>query len=202
MDTLVFTLEDSKIFSTSLQLDDSELGVVVVEQPAGAVLREEGRQRVSPIDLSRVPTPVAGGDLASYLHTLPGVVSLGSRGGQLYIRGGAPSENMVLVDGILIYKPFHIVGFFSPFQQDLIANADFYAGRFSPTYTGRISSVLDINMRNGSRFDYKSSVSISPFVVDFLAEGPFSNPAASWIISTKRSIIETTSNALWNRSNH
>lgn len=196
VDTLVFTLEDSKIFSTSLQLDDSELGVVVVEQPAGAVLREEGRQRVSPIDLSRVPTPVAGGDLASYLQTLPGVVSLGSRGGQLYIRGGAPSENMVLVDGILIYKPFHIVGFFSPFQQDLIANADFYAGGFSPTYTGRISSVLDINMRNGSRFDYKSSVSISPFVVDFLAEGPFSNPAASWIISTKRSIIETTSNAL------
>ena len=89
MDTLVLPLRIQRIFSTSLQLDDSELGVVVVEQPAGAVLREEGRQRVSPIDLSRVPTPVAGGDLASYLQTLPGVVSLGSRGRAIIYQRGS-----------------------------------------------------------------------------------------------------------------
>lgn len=195
VDTLIFRLEDVRTFSTDLKPDESELGVVVVEQPAGAVLREEGRQRVSPIDLSRVPTPVAGGDLVSYLQTLPGVVSLGSRGGQVFIRGGSPSENMVLVDGILIYKPFHIVGFFSPFPQDLIANADFYAGGFSPYYTGRISSVLDINMRNGDKFDYKASASLSPFVADFVAEGPFGAETASWIISTRRSLIQTTSQA-------
>lgn len=195
IDTLTFSLGDTKTFSLDLKQDESELGVVVVEQPAGAVLREEGRQRVSPVDLSRVPTPVAGGDLVSYLQTLPGVVSLGSRGGQIFIRGGSPSENMVLVDGILIYKPFHIVGFFSPFPQDLIANADFYAGGFSSYYSGRISSVLDINMRNGNKFDYKASASISPFVADFIAEGPFGTETASWIISMRKSLIQTTSKA-------
>lgn len=195
VDTLIFKLKDTKTFSTGLKPDESELGVVVVEQPAGAVLREEGRQRVSPIDLSRVPTPAVGGDLVSYLQTLPGVVSLGSRGGQVFIRGGSPSENMVLVDGILIYKPFHIVGFFSPFPQDLIANADFYAGGFSPYYTGRVSSVLDINMRNGNKFDYKASASVSPFLADIVAEGPLGSEAASWIISMRRSLIESTSKA-------
>lgn len=195
VDTLRFQLGDVKTLSVSLKVDANLLGEVIVEQQAGSVLREEGRQRVSPIDLSRIPTPVVGGDLVSYLQTLPGVVSLGSRGGQVFIRGGSPSENMVLVDGILIYKPFHIVGFFSPFPQDLIANADFYAGGFSPYYNGRISSVLDINMRNGNKFEYKASAAVSPFVTDIVAEGPFGVETASWIVSMRRSLIQTTSKA-------
>lgn len=82
VDTLRFQLGDVKTLSVSLKVDANLLGEVVVEQQAGSVLREEGRQRVSPIDLSRIPTPVVGGDLVSYLQTLPGVVSLGSRGGR------------------------------------------------------------------------------------------------------------------------
>lgn len=193
VDTLDFKPADVKTISISLKPDESLLGEVVVEQRAGGAIREEGRQRVNPVDLSRVPSPGAGGDLVSYLQSLPGVVSLGSRGGQVFIRGGTPSENMVLADGILIYKPFHIVGFFSPFPQDLIAGADFYAGGFSPYYHGRISSVLDINMRHGDWFNYKGSASLSPFVADIVFEGPFQKERSSFIVSMRRSLIQGTS---------
>ena len=64
-----------------------------------------------------------------YLQTTPGVVGTGDRGGQLFIRGGTPSENMALMDGMLIYQPFHITGFFSVFPEDLIEHhPDIMAG--------------------------------------------------------------------------
>ena len=196
IDTVRFRSDEVKNISIELKEDDEQLGEVVVTSKSGSVLRDEGRQRVTPVDLSRVPTPGANGDLVSYLQSLPGVVSLGSRGGQVFIRGGTPSENMVLVDGILMYKPFHIVGFFSPFSENLISSADFYAGGFSPQYTGRTASVLDISMRQGDRINYKGSTSISPFLADVMVEGPFQKEQSSWIISSRKSILQSSSRSL------
>ena len=198
-DTLTFEPGDQKTLSIALQFDDVSLGEVVVRgnNTSGNVV-ELGRQRIAPVDIKRVPSPVAGGDLVNYLLTMPGIVSLGSRGGQVFVRGGTPTENMILVDGALIYKPFHILSFFSPFPDNLIASADFYPGGFNSEYSGRISSVLDIKMRHGDRFRYGGSASISPFAADVLLEGPFQKGKTSWIISAKQSLIEETS-AKWYR---
>jgi hypothetical protein len=169
-------------------------GVAFASPSSGAVRREMGRQSITVQDLKRIPTPV-GGDMVGYLQTLPGVVTTGDRGGQLLIRGGTPSENMVLMDGMLVYQPFHITGFSSVFPADLVASAEFFPGGFPPRYSGRVSSVLDVRMRDGSPDSRALTASVSPFLAEVIAEGPLREKggAYSYIVSASRSLIEQTS---------
>ena len=178
------------VLSVALEPDVELLdGLVVTE----TVRQEVGIQRIRPETIGRVPTPAGSGDLASYLQTQPGVVAAGDRGGQLFIRGGTPSENMVLIDGMLIYQPFHIIGFFSAFPEELISSADFYAGGFGARYSGRISSVLDVQMKDGHRSRTRGSASISPFLGEVIAEGPISDGKSTWIAAARKSLLEETS---------
>src|SRR5690606_34745339 len=117
--TLNIGLDTAPIVLEGVDVEIPEMGV-------GVVIRELGRQTVTPTEVRRIPTPAASGDLATYLQTLPGVVTAGDRGGQMFIRGGTHTENMALMDGMLIYQPFHILGAFSVFPEDLVASADFY----------------------------------------------------------------------------
>ncbi|MEX0944322.1 MAG: carboxypeptidase-like regulatory domain-containing protein [Balneolaceae bacterium] len=191
-DTLTFSSSEDRTFNITLETDESTLGELVVSRTTIATQRIEGAQRISAREISRVPSP-ASGDLTAYLQTLPGVVTTGDRGGQVFIRGGSPSENMVLIDGALIYQPSHIVGFFSPIPGDLIAGADFYAGGFGPKFTGRISSVMDVQLRHGDLYNTSASSSISPFAADVFAEGPIVKGLSSWVLSARNSLIESTS---------
>lgn len=188
---------EQRTISVGLDLSPVALeGMVVQAQTGGATQRTLGRQRVTPVDLGRLPKPSASGDVAAYLQTLPGVVAEGDRGGQLFIRGGTPAENMALVDGIMIYQPFHILSFFSAFPQELVADADFYAGGFGARYSGRTSSVLDVHMRDGNRSHYQATAGVSPFLTSATVEGPFTGGQASWIAYASKSLIDPTSSFL------
>lgn len=166
--------------------------VITTEREAGAGTLEAGLQRIRPDDIQRIPTPAPSGDLVGYLQALPGVVSMGDRGGQLFVRGGTPSQNLILMDGALIYKPFHIIGFFSAFPEDLIANVDFYAGGFDARYSGRISSVIDVTMRGGNNQRAQGSVSLSPFLTGVRVEGPLKKGQNSFLAAVRTSLIEQT----------
>lgn len=190
---LEITDEPSQIFNSRISEDSEMLDEVVITVRSQAARMSAGHQRVSPVDLQRVVTPAAGGDMASYLQALPGVVAAGDRGGQLFVRGGTPSENLALVDGLTIYQPFHIIGFFSAFPEELLASADFYAGGFETRYSGRVSSVLDVRMRDGNFHNTTGSGAISPFLTEVLVEGPLQEGHSSWIGSYRRSQIEHTS---------
>ncbi len=185
-----------ELVTRNVQLQATELALdevtVAAENQAGAADLEAGLQTIEPEDLDRIPTPAASGDLAMYLQTLPGVVSLGDRGGGLYVRGGAPSHNLVLMDGILIYRPFHIIGFFSVFPQDLVSSADFYAGGFPARYTGRLSAVLDVKMRGGNHEHFAAAVGASPLAASVQVEGPIQRGTSSFLVSARRSLIEST----------
>ncbi len=170
-------------------------GIEVSARHPGAVKRELGRQTITSRDLERIPTPAASADLVSYLQTQPGVVGTGDRGGQLFVRGGTASENLTLMDGMIVYQPFHITGFFSAFPADLVDKAEFFPGGFGPRYTGRISSVLDVRMRDGNRNERAVTASVSPFLAEAVAEGPLGpkENRLSYIVSLRRSLIEETS---------
>ena len=164
--------------------------LITSEREGGAARIKAGMQKIRPRDLQRIPTPGPSGDLATYLQTLPGVVTLGDRGGQLFIRGGTPSQNLILVDGMLIYNPFHILGFFSAFPEDLISNVDVYAGGFGAEYSGRMSSVIDVTMRGGNNQHVESAVSVSPFLSSVRVEGPIQRGSISLLGSLRISTIE------------
>ena len=180
----------------SVRLEQSAVALegVVVTAEHGAAVSDLGRQVVTPADVRVVPALGGSGDLVAYLQTLPGVTTAGDRGGQLFVRGGTPADNLVLVDGIPIYQPFHILGFFSVFPADLISSADFYPGGFGARYQGRTSSVLDVHLREGNPNGFRAMASVSPFITEALAEGPVEG--VTLLASVRRSLVEETSGTL------
>lgn len=154
-------------------------------------------------DIISVPTIGGEADIATYFQTVPGVVNTGDQGGQLYVRGGTPIQNQILLDGMTIYNPFHSIGFFSIFDTELIRSADIYTGGFDARYAGRISSVMDITTRDGNRRRIAGRIGVSPFLGKALIEGPLykakdeNSGSASFIVSAKGSILDLTSKTLY-----
>lgn len=154
---------------------------------------------LTPKDIKQIPTIGTDPDLVQYLQVLPGVVFSGDQGGQLYIRGGTPVQNKVLLDGMVIYNPFHSIGLFSVFDTDILKNADIYTGGFGGQYGGRVSSVMDITTRDGNKKRFAGKVSTGTFQSKLLLEGPIKKQkedgegAASYIVSIKNSYLDQSS---------
>jgi hypothetical protein len=197
------------IFDVKVYLEKSA-GVTEFEE---IKVTAEGKQRktevlVSQIKLDkkgieRIPSMGAENDIVGAFSVTPGVVTTGDQGGQLYVRGGTPIQNKILLDGMTIYNPFHSIGFFSIFETELVKNVDIYTGGFDAKYGGRISSVMDITYRDGNRQHIGGKVSVSPFLAKAVLEGPFSNKkdgspsAGSYVFSAKHSLLDYTSKSLY-----
>lgn len=154
--------------------------------------------KITNTDIKRVPVTGGTADIAGYFQTVPGVISTGDQGGQVYVRGGTPIQNKVLLDGMTIYNPFHSIGFYSVFETELIRSADIYTGGFNAKYGGRISSVMDISYRDGNTKRFGGGISLSPFTSQILLEGPLNrNQNVSFVFTGKASVLEQTSKALY-----
>ncbi|MES2800075.1 MAG: TonB-dependent receptor [Bacteroidota bacterium] len=157
--------------------------------------------------LERIPSVGAENDIVGALSVTPGIITTGDQGGQLYVRGGTPIQNKVLLDGMTIYNPFHSIGFFSVFETELVKNIDVYTGGFDAQYGGRISSIMDISYRDGNRNKFSGKVSASPFLAKLVLEGPLSKPKngnaspGSFVFSAKHSLLDYTSNSLYRKVN-
>lgn len=152
--------------------------------------------------LTRIPFVGGEPDLAQYLQVLAGVVSTGDQGGQLYIRGGAPIQTKVLLDGVTVFNPFHSIGLFSVFETELIKNVDVYTGGFPAQYGQRISSVVDIKTRDGNKKRFGGKIAASPFLTHALLEGPLvkqreDGSALSFLAAAKNSFLNHTSQWLY-----
>ena len=198
-DTLDLAGDQTERLSISIR-PGVELDAVVVEgEREGGVMVAAGVQTVRPADVDLVPTPDVSGDLVSYLSAMPGVVSIGDRGGQVFIRGGEPSHNLALLDGMYIYQPFHILGFYSAFSSDILRNADIHAGAFSSKYSGRMSSVIDVHTRNGNLQESRRTFSFAPFVSMGILEGPVKRGRMSYLFSGRASTIERVASSYINQ---
>jgi hypothetical protein len=154
--------------------------------------------KITQKDILRVPVTGGVADIAGYFQTVPGVVTTGDQGGQVYVRGGTPIQNKILLDGMTIYNPFHSIGFFSVFETELIRSADIYTGGYNAKYGGRISSIMDITYRDGNSKRFGGKVGISPFTSSLLLEGPISRANnVSFVLAGKASVLEQTSKALY-----
>ena len=98
-------------------------------------------EKVTAAQIQQMPSIGGQADIAQYLQVLPGIISTGDQGGQLYVRGGTPVQNMLLLDGTILYNPFHSIGIFSVFDMDIMSSADVYTGGFGAEFGGRLSSV-------------------------------------------------------------
>ncbi|GAB4319643.1 MAG: carboxypeptidase regulatory-like domain-containing protein [Bacteroidales bacterium] len=197
------TLKAGDIITKKLFLTKATYNLEQVEVTAE---REEARTEtrtsvvnITPKQIKQLPTMGGQADLAQYLQVLPGVVFTGDQGGQLYIRGGSPIQNKVLLDGMIVYNPFHSIGLFSVFHTEIIRNADIYTGGFGAEYGGRISSVMDITTRDGNKTRISGKAGASTFGANLLIEGPIKKMkdgaagSSSFIFSAKNSYLEQSS---------
>ena len=180
-------------------------GVIELEGAEISADREEQLNTVNmsvetirPADLKRIPSFGGQADLVQALQVMPGFISTGDQGGQLYIRGGSPIQNKVILDGMIIYNAFHSIGLFSVFDSDALSNADIYTGAFSAKYGGRISSIMDITTKNGNMRETEVKVGASPFGAKVLMEGPLKKMengvgGISYLVSVKHSYLDRTS---------
>lgn len=193
---LTFVRGERKIVRAVLAPSVGEIGEVTVVERRYITTGEVGVQRITSSQISRTPSPVAGGDLATFLQTVPGVITSGDRGGDLYIRGGTPDQNLILVDNMPIVKPFHVSNLFSAFPDDLVQNADLFAGGFAPRYSDATSAVLDVALRPGNMREHRFAASVSPYLTALQTEGPIKADRSSFLLNGRYSLIDRTGKIL------
>jgi hypothetical protein len=204
-ETVVIKEDEIVFLNIYLSEGGSQLGEIIISGK-----KEQARNEVQVSKLTVTPKqirslPSAGGeaDIAQYLTVLPGVIFTGDQGGQLYIRGGSPVQNRIMLDGMTIYNPFHSIGFFSVFETELIRSADVLTGGFNADYGGRISAIVDVKTREGNRKRLSGLASASPFQAKMILEGPFvpmkeeGGASVSFVLTGKKSLIENTGQQLY-----
>ena len=200
------TVEDRKILYKNIEISPSSVRLETFNI-SGRKSKARTNVTVSQLSVSASELkalPSAGDpDIAQYLPVLPGVISTGDQGGQIYIRGGSPVQNLMLLDGVPIINPFHSIGFFSVFETEAIKSVDVLTGGFGAKYGGRLSAVVDIKTRDGNKKSLSGKLSSNPFMSKAVLEGPLKkavNPgdgSIAFLVTGKTSYIDRTSSQLY-----
>lgn len=201
----------SKMISQNLLMQEATNKIDIVQVDAKKEAAQNDVQisvtRITPKEINQLPAAGGESDFAQYLQVIPGIVSTGDQGGQLYIRGGAPVQNRILLDGMTLYNAFHSIGFFSVFETDIIRSADVYTGGFSAKYGGRSSAVVDIRTREGNKTRFAGMLNINPFVAKGIFEGPIlkfseeNGSSLSFLMTVKHSYLRQSSPVLYGYAN-
>ncbi|TVR76351.1 MAG: TonB-dependent receptor [Chitinophagaceae bacterium] len=159
-------------------------------------------QKISTQNIRQLPSVGGEPDIAQFLQVLPGVITTGDQGGQIYIRGGSPVQTRFLLDGITVYNPFHSIGLFSIFETETVRNVDVMTGGFNAEYGGRISAIVDVRTRDGNSRRFSGLVSGSPFMTRAMLEGPIfrsedGSSRSSFIVAGKHSYLDRVSPTLY-----
>ncbi len=133
-------------------------------------------------------------DVFRTIQMLPGVQTLNDFSSALYVRGSTPDQNLILLDGITIYNPYHIGGIFSTFNTDAIKEADFHAGGFPARYGGRMGAILNVISKEGNTEDIEGKVNISQISAKGIIERPlpkWKNVKGSWMLAGRKTYFDT-----------
>jgi len=124
------------------------------------------------------------------LTYMPGI-SKGTEGNNgLYIRGGSPDQNLVTLDGALLFNPSHLLGLYSPFNADAVRNISLQKSGFEADKGGRLSSLLAVDLKEGNQYRHNLSFTISPIATSVSANGPIASPKTTYLISLRRSYFD------------
>jgi len=156
---------------------------------------------VLPIDqIKALPAFLGETDLLKTIQLLPGVRNAGEGSAGLYVRGGGPDQNLILLDDAIVYNTGHLFGFFSIFNSDAIKNVSLIKGGMPAQYGGRLSSVLDISMKEGNDKKFQVEGGLGLIASRISVQGPIKKDKASFIISARRTYIDALTKPFVKRS--
>jgi len=170
-----------------------ELQEVVVLETApqqSIASTETSTIRLSPVTTKKIPLILGEADLIKTLQLMPGVQGGTEGSSGFYVRGGGSDQNLVLLDGVPVYNVSHLFGFMSVFNPDAIRNVTLIKGGFPARYGGRLSSVLDIRMKEGNNQEFKGEGGIGVISSNLTLEGPIIKDKTSFMVSGRRSYFD------------
>ena len=190
----VVDITADKVLSVTLSDAQTDIGEVVVKGSRTQKNVSEDVQ-MSTIEIpiktiKDIPALMGEKDVLKVLQLMPGVQS-GSEGQSgLYVRGGGPDQNLIILDGATVYNAQHLFGFFSLFNGDALRSVELIKGGFPAEYGGRLSSVIDMNMKDGNKQKYTGELGIGVISSKGLLEGPFAKGKGSFIVSGRRTYLD------------
>jgi len=164
-----------------------EFEEVVITADRSSEGKIEERTQMSTVEvpieqIKKIPALLGETDVIKALQVLPGVQSGGEGQSGLYVRGGSPDQNLILLDGVPVYNANHLFGFFSVFNADAIKDVKLIKGGFPARYGGRLSSVLEINMKEGNKNEFHGEGAVGLVASKLTLEGPITDKT-SFIVS-------------------
>ncbi|MCC9166934.1 TonB-dependent receptor [Pontibacter harenae] len=184
---------DALVYNLMLQVGSSQLQEVVIEANTLEQKLNDTRmgvERLSTKEAKLLPALFGEVDLVKTLQLKPGVQSGGEGASGLYVRGGGPDQNLVMVDDAVVYNPSHLLGFFSVFNPDAVRSVELYKGGFPAQYGGRLSSVLEVDMNEGNNESLAASGGLGLISSRLTFDGPIQEGKASFLISARRTYFD------------
>jgi outer membrane cobalamin receptor len=187
----VITLTSGKDLTINIALKEKDVltqDVIVEGERITNPTANIGKVEINPIMIGKMPS-LGEVDVFRALQLLPGVKQSNELSSGLYVRGGSPDQNLTLLDGVIVYNPSHLGGFLSTFNSEALRDIKLIKGAFPAEYGGRLSSVLDMTMKEGTKEKISGSGGISLISAKALVEGPIGEDI-TFMISGRRMYLD------------
>ncbi len=161
--------------------------VVITGRQSSVVTSNVGQIDIKMAQIRKLPTFLGEVDILKQIQVLPGVTSVGEMSSGYNVRGGGVDQNLILYDGIQIFNSSHVFGFFSAFNSEAIKSASFFKGGIPAEYGGRVSSVMNINSKEGDYKKWSASGGIGPISSNIAINGPIQKDKSSLFVSFRSS---------------
>ena len=187
--TYPLVLSDDAALDVALVPRAIELAEIEVTGEQGAAL-QPGRHTVSLEQIKTLPALLGEVDIQKTLQLLPGVQGGVEGSSGMHVRGGGLGQNLILLDGLPLYNPNHLFGFLSSFNASAMKHVELIKGGFPARYGGRISSVLNLTMKEGNLKEFAGEASLGVLSSQVTLEGPLKKDRASFLVAARRTYIE------------
>lgn len=184
------TINNDTTLTVFLRSRESLLQNVIVTANRNLSRNQMSVHTLEMTQIQKLPVILGEVDPLKTITLLPGIKNSGEAGAGIYVRGGGPDQNLVLLDGIPVYNPNHLLGFFSVFNGDAVKNIEVIKGGMPAEYGGRLSSVIAVNTRDGNKDSLKFGGGIGLISSRLSLEGPLIKKRSSFVISARRTYID------------
>ncbi len=175
---------------TQSETDLEEVEVSTTKTDENVKSTQMGVVQLEMSEIKKIPAFMGEVDVLKTIQLLPGIKNAGDGNTGFYVRGGGPDQNLILLDGANIYNASHLLGFFSVFNGDAVKSVDLYKGNMPAQYGGRLSSVLDISLKEGDDKAFHVDGGIGVIASRLTIQGPLIKNKAAFIISARRTYLD------------
>lgn len=191
-DTVSVDLTRDRVLNQEMKVADATVDEVVISATASDNVNstEMGTTQLSISEIKRIPVLFGETDVLKTIQLLPGVKPAGEGNSGFFVRGGGADQNLVLLDEAPVYNASHLLGFFSVFNGDALKSTKLYKGNMPAEYGGRLSSTLDIQMKDGNSKDWGVSGGLGLISSRLMVEGPIKEDEGSIMVSGRRTYAD------------